>query len=158
MTNQPKFTRFTGKGVFTSGDCCVDMHFTVQRQFSHVVFLAQDDNHRNVLFVQFSKKQPWSLSGQLEDGRCIHADQLVHTGWGSEGHAEFSPLAGVIIGQSNQSPPVEARYPLVGMFNGKFSVEDSGWSIEVFDSEENASCTKDLSKALAFLWRGLRSG
>jgi len=155
MTNQPKFTRYTGKGVFTSGDCCVDMPFTVQRQFSHVVFLAQDDNYRNVLFVQFSKKQTWSLSGQLDDGRHIHADQLVHTGWGFEGHAEFSPLSGVIIGQSNQAFPVEARYPLVGMFNGKFSVEDSGWSIEVFDSEENAACTKDLSKALGVPLEGL---
>ncbi len=155
MTIQSKITRFAGKGVFTSGDCCVDMPFTLQRQFSHVVFLAQDDNYRNVLYDQFSKKQTWSLSGQLEDGRYIQADQLVHTGWSFRGDAEFSPLAGVIIGKSNQAPPVEARYPLVGMFKGKFSVEDSGWSIEVFDSEENAGCTKDLSKALGVPLEGL---
>lgn len=155
MTIQPKITRFTGKGVFTSGGCCVEMPFTVQRQFSHVVFWAQDNNFRNVLYDQFSKKQTWSLSGQLEDGRDIQADKLVHNGWGSGEHAEFSPLAGVIIGQSKQAPPVEARYPLIGMFKGKFSVEDSGWLIEVFDSEENAGYNKDLSKTLGVPMEGL---
>jgi hypothetical protein len=155
MTNQPKFTQFSGEGIFASGDCRVDMRFTVQRQFSHIVFLAQDDNHRNVLFVQFSKKQPWSLSGQLDDGRPVHADQLVHTGWGLEGHAEFSPLTGVIIGRSVQLPLVETRYPLVGMFSGKISIEDSEWAIEVFDSEENTGCAEGLSKAWGVPLEGL---
>lgn len=155
MTDQPKFTQFIGEGIFTSGDFSIDMCFTVQRQFSHIVFLAQADDHMDALFLQFGKKQPWSLSGQFEDGRPIHADQLVHTGWALEGSAEFSPLAGVIIGQSNQSPPVEARYPLVGMFNGKFSVEDSGWTIEILDSEENTGCTEALSKVWGVPLEGL---
>ena len=155
MTDQPKFTQFIGNGVFTSGDFGIDMCFTVQRQFSHIVFLAQADDYRDALFLQFGKKQPWSLSGQLEDGRPVHADQLVHTGWALEGSAEFLPLAGVIIGQSNQSPLVEARYPLVGMFNGKFSVEDSGWTIEILDSEENTGCAEALSKAWGVPLEGL---
>jgi len=156
MTDQPKFTQFRGEGVFVSGDYRINMHFTVQRQFSHIVFVVQGDDPINALYQQFTKKELWSLSGQLEDGRPILADQLILTKIGSiEGDAEFSPLADVVIGQSNPSPLVEARYPLVGMFDGKFSVEDSGWTIEVFDSEENTAHVKDLSKAWGVPLEGL---
>ena len=64
-------------------------------------------------------------------------------------------MTGVTIGRSCESPLVETRYPLVGMFDGKFSVEDSGWAIEVFGSEENTECTEDLSKAWGIPLEGL---
>ncbi|MGA2467804.1 MAG: hypothetical protein ABSH06_26085 [Thermodesulfobacteriota bacterium] len=156
MINQPQFTQFSGEGVFTSGNYQIEMRFTVQRQFSHIVFVAQGDDPRNDLYHQFTEREPWSLSGQLEDGRPILADQLILTKIGSsEGDAEFSPLADVIIGQSNPSPLVDARYPLVGMFDGKFSVEDSGWTIRVFDSEENAGRAENLSKLWGIPLEGL---
>ena len=71
MIDKPKFTQFSGEGIFTSGDYRIDMRFTVQLQFSHIVFEAEGDDHNHALFLQFGKKQLWSLSGQLvrERGR-----------------------------------------------------------------------------------------
>ncbi len=156
MIHQPKFTHFNGKGVFSSGNCRVETDFTVQRQLSHTLFIVQGDEPVKAFSCQFSNSQHWSLSGQLDDGRPILADQLLLTKIGGiDGNAELSPLAGVVIGQSSPSPLVEARYPLVGMFDGKFSVEDSGWTIELLDSNENADLVGRQSKAWRIPLEGL---
>lgn len=150
MTHQPKFTHFNGKGIFTSGNCRIETDFTVQRQLSHTLFIIQGDDPAKAFSRQFRNSELWSLSGQLNDGWPILADKLILTKTeGIDGYAELSPSAGVVIGRSSPSPLVEVRYPLVGMFNGKFSVEDSGWTIEVLDSDENASLAERQSK----LWR-----
>ena len=139
MTNQSESIIFKGKGIFTSGNCRVESHFILQRQFSHTVFLIQEENSAKTFSNQFNNSDLWSLSGQPEDGRPISADQLMIARiGGSEEFAEFTSLAGIGIGRSNSSPLMEAQYPLVGMFDGKFSIEDSGWTIEVLESDQNA--------------------
>ena len=136
--------------MFTYGNCRIESHFTLQRQLSHTVFLLQEDDSAKTFSYHFNNSDLWSLSGQLDDGRPIFADQLMLARVGGiEGSAEFSPLAGVVIGRSCSSLLVEARYPLVGMFDGKFSIEDSGWTIEILESGENSIIAEHRSKA----WR-----
>src|SRR6266567_4479328 len=132
------------------------MLFTVQREFSHTVFLVQEDEPNEVFSSQFNISELWSLSGQLEDGRDIFAEQLMiaKTG-GTDRYTEFTPLASVVIGQTNASPLLEAQYPLVGMFDGEFSIEDSGWTIEVLKSNVNASNAMRQSKAWRLPLEGL---
>jgi len=156
MTNQPESIIFKGRGIFTSGNCRVESHFIIQRQFSHTVFLIQEEDSVKTFFNQFTKSDPWSLSGQLEDGRPISSDQLMIARIeGSKELAEFSPLTGVVIGRSNSSPLMEAQYPLVGMFDGKFSIEDSEWTIEVLESDQNAIIAERRSKAWQLPLEGL---
>ena len=144
MDSQNKILSLIGTGIFTSGNYQIEKPFTVQREFSYTVFLVQEDGPEQIFSSQFDISLLWSLSGKLEDGRDILADQLMVTKTG-----EFTPLADVVIGQSSPSPPLEARYPLVGMFDGEFSIEDSGWTIEVLKSDDNTSNAKRQSKA----WR-----
>jgi len=113
MIHQPKFTHFNGKGIFSLGNCRIETDFTVQRQLSYTLFIVEGDEPVKAFSCQLANSQPWSLLGQLDDGRPILADQLVLTKIGGiDGNAELSPLAGVVIGQASSSPPVEARYPL----------------------------------------------
>lgn len=150
MTDQPQFTQFNGKGMFTSGSRRIESRFTLQRQFSHTVFLVQEDDPAKDFSCQFNNSDLWSLSGHLDDGRPIFADQLMLArSGGTEGSTDFSPLAGVIIGRAWPTPLVEARYPLVGMYGGRFSIEDSGWTIEVIGSDEDAILAERRSKS----WR-----
>jgi len=79
MIDKPEFTQYSGEGTFSSGDQQIRMSFTVYLQFSHIVLEAEGDDHKNLLYLQFGKKELWSLSGQLEDGRPVHAVQLLHT-------------------------------------------------------------------------------
>jgi hypothetical protein len=79
---------------------------------------------------------------------------IVKTG-GSEGITEIFPSNGVEIGQSNLSPLTEAKYPLIGMFDGEFSIEYSGWKIETFDSYQNLSVAERCSKAWKIPLEGL---
>ena len=120
MTDQSEFTQFNGKGMFTSGSCRIESRFTLQRQFSHTIFLIkQEDGPAKAFSCQFNNSDLWSLSGHLDDGRAIFADQLMLArSGGTEGSTDFSPLAGVIIGQSWPTPPVEARYPLLSACMG----------------------------------------
>jgi len=150
MTNQHESIIFKGKGIFTSGNCRVESQFILQRQFSHTLFLIQEEDSAKTFSNQFNNSDLWSLFGQLEDGRPISANQLMIAKiGGSEEFAELSPLTGVVIGRSNSSPLMEAQYPLVGMFDGKFSIKDSGWTIEVLESDQNAIIAEHRSKA----WR-----
>lgn len=121
MESQTKILSLNGNGVFTSGNYQIEKPFTVQREFSYTVFLVQEDEPEQIFSSQFDISLLWSLSGKLEDGRDILADQLMVTKTG-----EFTPLADVVIGQSSPSHLLEVRYPLVGMFDGEFSIEDSG--------------------------------
>jgi len=145
-----------GKGIFSSGNCQIEKLFTVQREFSHTVFSVQEDEPKEVFSSQFNISELWSLSGQLEDGRDIFAEQLMiaKTG-GIDSYTEFTPLARVVIGQSSPLPLSEAQYPLVGMFDGEFSIEDSGWTIEVLKSNIDASYAKRKSKAWRLPLEGL---
>ncbi len=156
MDKETKYISLNGKGIFSSGKCRFEMLFTVQREFSHTVFLVQEDEPNEVFSSQFNISELWSLSGQLEDGRDIFAEQLMiaKTG-GTDRYTEFTPLASVVIGQTNASPLLEAQYPLVGMFDGEFSIEDSGWTIEVLKSNVNASNAMRQSKAWRLPLEGL---
>lgn len=156
MTDQPESIILKGKGMFTSGNCRVESHFILQRQFSHTVFLIQEKASTKTFSNQFNNSDLWSLSGQLEDGRPIFSDQLMIARIeGIEEYVEFSPLTGVVIGRSNTSPLMEAQYPLVGMFDGKFSIEDSGWTIEILESNQNATIAERRSKAWRIPLEGL---
>lgn len=155
MIDKAQFTQYSGEGTFASGDLRIKMSFTVYLQFSHIGLEAEGDDHKNMLYLQFGKSKLWSLSGQLEDGRPINADQLLHTGWGEEGHAEFSPLAEIAIGESDPSPPIEARYPLIGMFEGEFSIAHSGWTIMVVSSADKTDHAGRLSKSWGVPLEGL---
>lgn len=78
--------------MFTSGNCRIEMQFTVERQFSHTVIAVQGDDPTHAFYRKFSEAKPWSLSGQLDDGRPILADHLVLNKIGGIlGCAEFSP-------------------------------------------------------------------
>jgi hypothetical protein len=156
MNNETQNICLNGKGIFSSGNCQIEKLFTVQREFSHTVFSVQEDEPKEVFSSQFNISELWSLSGQLEDGRDIFAEQLMiaKTG-GIDRYTEFTPLASVVIGQSSPSPLSEAQYPLVGMFDGEFSIEDSGWTIEVFKSDIDASYAKRKSKAWRLPLEGL---
>lgn len=154
--NQADSIIFKGKGIFSSGNDRVESAFILQRQFSHTLLLIQRDSSVNSFSNQFNISNLYSLSGQLEDGRPISADKLMiaKTG-GSEEVTEIFPLTGVVIGQSNSSPLTEAKYPLIGMFDGKFSIESSGWKIETFDSDQHSSIAERHSKAWKIPLEGL---
>ncbi|MBI2354800.1 MAG: hypothetical protein HYV06_07205 [Deltaproteobacteria bacterium] len=156
MENKTKFINLNGKGIFSSGDSHIEKPFTVQREFSYTLIFVQEDEPEDLFSYQFDISAIWSLSGQLEDGRDILADQLMvaKTG-GIEKYIEFTPLASVVIGQSSHSPILEVRYPLVGMFDGEFSIEEFGWTIEVLKSDDNASNTKRQSEAWRVPMEGL---
>ena len=140
MNTETQNICLNGKGIFSSGNCQIEKLFTVQREFSRTVFSVQEDEPKEVFSSQFNISVLWSLSGQLEDGRDIFADQLRIAKTGViDGYTEFTPLASVVIGQSCHSPLSEAQYPLVGMFDGEVSLEDSGWIIEVLKSDINTS-------------------
>ena len=154
--NQSESIIFKGKGIFASDNSRVESHFIIQRQFSHTLLLIQEEGSADPFSCQFNISDQYSLSGQLEDGRPISADKLMIalTG-GSEGVTEIFPLTGVVIGLPNSSPLVEAQYPLVGMFNGKFSIEYSGWEIEILESDQNSLVAERRSKEWRIPLEGL---
>ncbi|MEN6620357.1 MAG: hypothetical protein ABFD50_02245 [Smithella sp.] len=156
MDKETKFISLNGKGIFSSGKCQFEKFFTIQREFSHTVFLIQEDEPNEVFSSQFNISELWSLLGQLEDGRDIFAEQLkIAKSGGTDRYTEFTPLASVVIGQTKALPLLEVQYPLVGMFDGEFSIEDSGWTIEVLKSDGNASNAKRQSKAWSLPLEGL---
>lgn len=156
MDKENKYISLNGKGIFSSGKRQFEKLFTVHREFSHTVFLVQEEEPNEIFCSEFNISERWSLSGQLEDGRDIFAEQLMiaNTG-GTDRYTEFTPLASVVIGPTNASPLLEAQYPLVGMFDGEFSIEDSGWTIEVLKSNINPSNAKRQSKAWRLPLEGL---
>lgn len=156
MNQETKYINLNGKGIFSSDKCQFEKYFTVQREFSHTVFLIQEDESNEAFSSQFDISELWSLSGQLEDGRNICAERLMiaKTG-GTDRCTEFLPLESVVIGQTNTLPLLEAQYPLVGMFEGEFSIEDSGWTIEVLKSNVNTGNAKRQSDAWRIPLEGL---
>lgn len=152
MIYEPHFSQFNGKGIFTSGNFSIEAEFTVERQFSYVLFVTE----KGKLAEAFGDAENWSLSGQLDDGRQISVKQLcrIKTG-GPDRGAALSPQTEVIIGQSLSSPLVEARYPLVGLFAGNFSIQDAEWIIETTDPGGRASLAKHQSKSWGVPLEGL---
>ncbi len=158
MTDQLESKILKGRGIFSSNNYRFESYFTVQRQLAHTVILIQHFESTKHLFHLFFNSNLWSLSGQLEDGRPVAADQLMLSRIDStdENVAEFSPLAGLSFGQSSLSPPVEAQYPLIGLFDGKFSIDEHGWTIEVHGDERVALVAKRRSKAWGIPLEGLK--
>lgn len=154
--NQAESIIFKGKGIFSSDNYRVESPFILQRQFSHTLLLIQEEDSVDPFSNQFNVSNTYSLLGQLEDGRPISADRLMiaKTG-GCEGFTEIFPLDGVVIGQSNLLPLVEAQYPLVGLFDGIFSIEYAGWEIEILDSDQNSSVASRRSKQWQIPLEGL---
>jgi len=145
--NQDESITFKGKGIFSSDNDRVESPFILQRQFSHTILLIQEEGAVNPFSNKFNISNTYSLFGQLEDGRSISADNLMiaKTG-GSEGLTEIFPSTGVVIGQADSLQLVKAQYPLVGLFDGKFSIEYSGWKIEILDSDQDSSVAERRSK------------
>lgn len=156
MTDQLGLVTLKGIGKFSSGDCLVESRFILQRQFSHTVFLIHEEGAAKISLNMLDNSNPWELSGQLEDGRAVFANQLFATeSSNSAGFAELTPFAGVVFGQAAPSILLEAHYPLIGMFDGKFSIKDSGWTIETIDSDKNCAIAKSRSKAWRIPLEGL---
>jgi len=154
--NQSESIIFKGKGIFTSDNSRVESHFIIQRQFSHTLLLIQEEDSADSFSNQFNISDLYSLSGQLEDGRPISAEKLmIAQAGGSGGLTELYPLTGVVIGLLNSSPLIEAQYPLVGMFKGKFSIEYSGWEIEILESDQNSLVAERRSKEWRIPLEGL---
>jgi hypothetical protein len=61
MIYEPHFSQFNGKGIFTSGNFSIEAEFTVERQFSYVLFVTE----KVKLAEAFGDAENWSLSGQL---------------------------------------------------------------------------------------------
>ena len=156
MTDQLGFVILRGTGIFSSGDCQVESRFILQRQFSHTVFLTQEEEAARTFIARFNGLDSWSLSGKLEDGRIVSANQLmVAKIGGSEEFTELVPLTSVVLGQANLSSLLKVQYRLVGMFDGKFLIEDSGWTIEILDSDQNTTIAESHSKAWRIPLEGL---
>ncbi len=156
VMNQSESIIFKGKGIFTSNNSQVESHFNLQRQFSQTILLIQEEESAEPFCSQFNLSDVYSLSGQLEDGRPIFANNLMITlTGGSDGLTEISPLDGVVIGLLNSSPLIEAQYPLVGMFKGKFLINYFGWEIEILESGQNSIIAERRSKKWRIPLEGL---
>lgn len=142
--------KLTGAGIFRSGNNKFEYPFTVQRQLSHVLFTIETDDSI------FMDSGPWMLSGELANGLPIYAEDLLCCRVsGKERVTELTPLSSVSIGQALDVPPGEVLYPLVGMFEGEFTIEHSGWLIEVFGAGEDVELAGRRSKAWRIPLEGL---
>lgn len=84
------------------------------------------------MFFEQDITQPIQLSGTLNDGRQIHANILYQKKTQlkeSQLIVEFMPSKYVSLGQERDTPPNESRYPLIGYFDGKFTLFHDGWYI-----------------------------
>jgi hypothetical protein len=154
MFHLPNYIKLNGIGIFSSDDFQVEASFDLQLQFSHLLLTVQGQQFGYASILH----EEWTLTGQLEGGRPIQCERLclVKLINGELNQAEFSPLAGVAIGNNmSTSPLAEARYPLIGLFEGKTSLQDDGWLIELIDGEEDAKLAEGRSKAWRIPMEGL---
>lgn len=132
----PHFLSLKGEGVFFSDNYQIKKKFIVQKQFSHTIFLLEGNEQPDEIFPWFDNRERVTLEGQLEDGRSIYADNLMIVSIGE--NVELLPFEGVYIGNKISAPLFETLYPLIGLFEGKFKIEDDDWTIELIDSEDAA--------------------
>lgn len=142
MIEEPRFRQFEGKGVLTSGHDQISVEFNLQLQFSQIILEAEVDLNARLYLLGVPL---WSLSGHINDGREIFAERVAHVGESTKECALFHCLEGVAIGKPKPDVFREAKCHLIGMFEGEFRVEDSGWSIAVGNSEESFVFSRDHS-------------
>ncbi len=142
----PKYIKLEGSGMFSHGGSSFESSFVLLRNPFCTVILAGAGKETAALEAFVSNSDTWRLSGTLNDGRHIEAESLLQTGTSQGAHSfEFSALTEVFLGIQLDDPPTQSLFPLVGYFNGSFSLHHREWEI-VAEGGGHVDKAKDLAK------------
>ncbi len=148
MINLLENLELQGHGVFNNSAITTEANFTIHRQLSKTIIIVEEEKAVSVFSDQFNNSPLWTLSGQLKNGRIVSAERLMLAGVDKLA-VEILPLSGIVFGEIDTASLAEARYPLIGLFQGELEIEQDGWRIEVVDSNNKATLAKKKSK----LWQ-----
>lgn len=146
----PEFASLTGKGKFVLNNSTVEASFVLARNPYWIVIIAEEETLCEAARDLFhSGNGTVQLSGNLDDGRPIKADELFikEVNIGSACGVEFIENKGVFLGRERHIPPNESRYPLTGYFDGEFAYVHNGWDIKTIPC-----ANPKKAKALARKW------
>jgi hypothetical protein len=139
--NAPQYIRLDGKGTFSHLNSSFESTFILLRNPWWTGILAGDDDSISILRSFCLQSSAWRLSGALNDGRHVNAESLTLTGTSRGAYSyEFSAPMGVRLGTQLDDHPIQSHFPLVGYFEGPFTLNHHEWEIttESSDQLENA--------------------
>ncbi len=140
------YVKLEGKGTFSHNGYSFKSSFVLLRNPWWIGILAGDEDPTEAYKSFASQSGTWRLSGSLNDGRHVEADSLVQTAIPQGPYSfEFSALTGVRFGIQIDDHPIESLFPLVGYFNGPFSLQHNEWKIAV-ESCDHIDDAEELSK------------
>ena len=142
----PKYIRLEGRGKFSHAGSSFESSFVLLRNPWWTGILAGDEGPTAALKAFVSHSGTWSLAGTLNDGRHLEAESLLQTDIHQGPHSfVFSALMEVRLGIQLDDPPTQSLFPLVGYFDGPFSLQHREWEI-VAKSGDQVENAKDLAK------------
>lgn len=142
----PKYVRLEGRGTFSHAGSSFESSFILLHNPWWTGILASGEDATGALRAFFSQSGTWRLSGTLNDRRHIEAESLIQTGTPKGPHSfEFSALTEVCLGTQLDDPPTQSQFPLVGYFDGPFSLHHREWEIAA-ESGDQVQNAKNLGK------------
>jgi len=151
-----------GHGTFTCGSRVFSADFRMVRYPLTTEFLIEGRQVRDVSrLISGPGYEPWSLMGHLSDGRQVECSELLATrvrvslGPEVQRRATLTPLRCVTVGTPQSRPPASVQYPLVGYYEGPFSLEHDGWAVSASSPGTGANVADRLRKGWGLLAQGL---
>lgn len=148
MLEIPHILHLHGNDKFTSGDVSFSSDFQLFLYPAKTILLTSTIE-LGLFSVGLDESGLWVLTGDLSDDRPIFCDNLFATSrnstWnidsGSRTDFRFTPFRTIEIGEKLDQPIKEAFTPLVGFYEGQFTLHDDGWEIS---SQQGNMDTKSL--------------
>lgn len=126
----PKYIKLDGRGTFSHSGTSFESAFVLLRNPWWTGILAEGESAIAALDAFVSHSGTWRLTGTLNDGRHVEAESLLHTGTPQGPHNfEFSVQTEVCLGTQFEDPSIRSSFPLVGYFDGPFSLHYCEWEI-----------------------------
>jgi hypothetical protein len=141
----PKYLILKGKGTFSHAGSSFESSFALLRNPWWIGVLAGDEHPIEALKAFVSHSGTWRLSGTLIDGRHIDAESLLQTGNPQGPHSFEFTAQEIRIGIQSDDPPNQSLFPLIGYFDGPFSLQHREWEI-VAERGDQVERAKNLAK------------
>jgi len=149
----PEFIHHIGRGTFSLSNFTIDLSFKLLQNSHWIGIVADIEDSLDIVLhlVSSGHTFPIQLSGILDDGRQVNASTLYLTKLqptGSYYTSEFIVSKEISLGQREETPPIESRYPLTNYVEGDFSLIHDGWYINSIPCK-----SPETAKTIIKKWR-----
>lgn len=139
MEKNPKYPDlFTikGEGIISSTEIEIKTEFEITRYPQNTIIEAQTDDPNIVLKLIGLERESWNLKGITENGIKVNAANLLRTK-ASGNEITFYSFKDLCFGEQDLEHISFAEFPLVGIYDTSFHIQNNNWEIECEGEDTN---------------------